>query len=269
MSLIGEPPLPARRRGRALADRCRSKRSARRSRSAPEDLTSSWSLAAPRRRAWRRPSRRMAARSATSTRRQARASRLGHRRGARPRPRDPRSPGRTGVRRAGRDEHGPPRERARPDRALGRRRRSRRRIDVDEIEELTADTSERAGWTLGDAVVARDAGEAVVAADALLAQGEDVTPLIYGIARAPAQTPTLRPRPRGRRAGAAGRGAPADGALPGEDARPLGPRRRPRRARGRDRRGRRPRVVDPRRIRLRRRGRADPCGPAGGGGAEA
>lgn len=58
-----------------------------------------------------------------------------------------------------------------------------RRIDVDEIEELTADTSERAGWTLGDAVVSRDAGEAVVAADALLAQGENVTPLTYGVAR--------------------------------------------------------------------------------------
>ena len=56
------------------------------------------------------------------------------------------------------------------------------RIDVDEVEELTADTSERAGWTLGDAIVARDPAEAVAAADGLLEQGEAVTPMIYGMA---------------------------------------------------------------------------------------
>lgn len=55
-------------------------------------------------------------------------------------------------------------------------------VGVEEVEELTADTSERAGWTLGDAIVARDVSEAVAAADALLAQGEAVTPMIYGIA---------------------------------------------------------------------------------------
>ena len=56
------------------------------------------------------------------------------------------------------------------------------RVDIDEVEELTADTSERAGWTLGDAIVDRDPGEAVAAADGLLDQGEAVTPMIYGMA---------------------------------------------------------------------------------------
>jgi DNA polymerase III subunit delta len=56
------------------------------------------------------------------------------------------------------------------------------RIGPEEIEELTADTSERAGWTLGDAIVARDPETAVLSADELLAQGEAVTPMIYGIA---------------------------------------------------------------------------------------
>lgn len=56
------------------------------------------------------------------------------------------------------------------------------RVGAEEVEELTADTSERAGWTLGDAIVARDPADAVAAADALVDQGEAVTPMIYGIA---------------------------------------------------------------------------------------
>lgn len=56
------------------------------------------------------------------------------------------------------------------------------RLGVEEIEELTSDTSERAGWTLGDAIVARDVPAAVSAADALVEQGEAVTPMIYGMA---------------------------------------------------------------------------------------
>jgi DNA polymerase III subunit delta len=55
-------------------------------------------------------------------------------------------------------------------------------VGAEEIEELTTDTSERAGWTLGDAIVARDPRVAVEAADALVEQGEAVTPMIYGIA---------------------------------------------------------------------------------------
>jgi DNA polymerase-3 subunit delta len=55
-------------------------------------------------------------------------------------------------------------------------------VDVEDVEELTADNSERAGWTLGDAIVSRDAEAAVASADDLLAQGEAVTPLVYGMA---------------------------------------------------------------------------------------
>jgi DNA polymerase-3 subunit delta len=55
-------------------------------------------------------------------------------------------------------------------------------VDVEDVESLTVDNSERAGWTLGDSIVARDAEAAVGNADALLAQGEAVTPLVYGMA---------------------------------------------------------------------------------------
>jgi DNA polymerase III delta subunit len=56
------------------------------------------------------------------------------------------------------------------------------RIDIDDVEELTADASERKGWTLGDAIVDRDVGGAVRASDELLDQGEAITPMIYGMA---------------------------------------------------------------------------------------
>ena len=55
-------------------------------------------------------------------------------------------------------------------------------VDLEDLESLTIDVSERAGWTLADAVVARDAEAAIAAADALLAEGNAVTPLVYGMA---------------------------------------------------------------------------------------
>lgn len=55
-------------------------------------------------------------------------------------------------------------------------------VDVEDIENLTSDESERAGWALGDAIVARDTEAAVGTADELLAQGEAVTPMVYGMA---------------------------------------------------------------------------------------
>ncbi len=55
-------------------------------------------------------------------------------------------------------------------------------VGAEQVEELTADSSERAGWTLGDAIVARDIEAAVASAEALLEQGEAVTPLVYGMA---------------------------------------------------------------------------------------
>ncbi len=55
-------------------------------------------------------------------------------------------------------------------------------VGVEDVEDLTADTSERAGWTLGDAIVARDVEAAIASAEALAEQGEAVTPLVYGMA---------------------------------------------------------------------------------------
>jgi DNA polymerase III delta subunit len=56
------------------------------------------------------------------------------------------------------------------------------RVGAEEIAELTTDTSERAGWTLADAIVAQDGEAALIAADELLTQGEAVTPMVYGMA---------------------------------------------------------------------------------------
>lgn len=55
-------------------------------------------------------------------------------------------------------------------------------VDAESVEDLVADTSERAGWTLGDAIVARDVEAAVRSAEELLDQGGAVTPLVYGMA---------------------------------------------------------------------------------------
>jgi len=55
-------------------------------------------------------------------------------------------------------------------------------VGVEDVESMTADTSERAGWALGDAIVSRDREAAIGTADALLAQGEAVTPMVYGMA---------------------------------------------------------------------------------------
>ncbi len=55
-------------------------------------------------------------------------------------------------------------------------------VGAEQVEELTVDGSERKGWTLGDAIVARDVEAAVASAEALIEQGEAVTPLVYGMA---------------------------------------------------------------------------------------
>lgn len=55
-------------------------------------------------------------------------------------------------------------------------------VGVEDVEAMTSDTSERAGWALGDAIVARDPEAAVATADELLSQGEAVTPMVYGMA---------------------------------------------------------------------------------------
>ena len=56
-------------------------------------------------------------------------------------------------------------------------------VSVEDLEAMVADTSEQAAWALSDAIVARDPGTAVRAADRLAAQGEPVTPLVYQAAR--------------------------------------------------------------------------------------
>ena len=55
-------------------------------------------------------------------------------------------------------------------------------VGLDDVEWMTTDTSERAGWALGDAIVSRDLESSILAADELLDQGEAVTPLVYGMA---------------------------------------------------------------------------------------
>ena len=55
-------------------------------------------------------------------------------------------------------------------------------VELEDIEMMTSDTSERAGWALADAIVSRDLENAVGTADVLMDQGEAVTPLVYGMA---------------------------------------------------------------------------------------
>jgi DNA polymerase-3 subunit delta len=56
-------------------------------------------------------------------------------------------------------------------------------VTLADLEDMVADTSQEAAWALSDAIVARDPGAALRAAERLLAQGEAVTPLVYQAAR--------------------------------------------------------------------------------------
>lgn len=56
-------------------------------------------------------------------------------------------------------------------------------VSLADLEAMVADTSEEATWALSDAIVARDAGAALRAAERLATQGEAVTPLVYQAAR--------------------------------------------------------------------------------------
>jgi DNA polymerase III subunit delta len=55
-------------------------------------------------------------------------------------------------------------------------------VTAADIEEMIADTSEAAVWTLSDAVVEGDARTAMRVGEQLIEQGESVTGLIYGLA---------------------------------------------------------------------------------------
>jgi DNA polymerase-3 subunit delta len=52
-----------------------------------------------------------------------------------------------------------------------------------DLEAMVADTSEAVAWALSDAIVDRDPGAAVEAAERLADQGESVTPMIYQAAK--------------------------------------------------------------------------------------
>jgi len=56
------------------------------------------------------------------------------------------------------------------------------RVSAADLEAMIADTSEAAVWSLSDALLERDAAKATAIAERLIAQGENVTGLIYGLA---------------------------------------------------------------------------------------
>jgi DNA polymerase-3 subunit delta len=55
-------------------------------------------------------------------------------------------------------------------------------VSAADLEEMIADTSEAAVWTLSDAVVEGDARTALQVGEQLIEQGENVTGLVYGLA---------------------------------------------------------------------------------------
>lgn len=55
-------------------------------------------------------------------------------------------------------------------------------VSAADLEAMVADTSETAVWSLSDALLERDAPKAVALAERLIAQGENVTGLVYGVA---------------------------------------------------------------------------------------
>jgi DNA polymerase-3 subunit delta len=55
-------------------------------------------------------------------------------------------------------------------------------VGVGDLQEMIADTSEAAVWSLSDALLERDAAAALRIAEQLIAQGENVTGIVYGLA---------------------------------------------------------------------------------------
>jgi DNA polymerase III subunit delta len=58
-----------------------------------------------------------------------------------------------------------------------------RRVELEDLEAMVADTSEEASWALADSLVDRDGAAALVAAERLAGQGESLTALIYQAAK--------------------------------------------------------------------------------------
>lgn len=57
------------------------------------------------------------------------------------------------------------------------------RVEIEDLEAMTADTSEQAIWALSDAIVAGDAAGATAVAEELARNGEPLTSLVYAAAR--------------------------------------------------------------------------------------
>ncbi|MFN8159651.1 MAG: DNA polymerase III subunit delta [Solirubrobacterales bacterium] len=55
-------------------------------------------------------------------------------------------------------------------------------VDVGDLEAMVADTSEEAAWSLSDAILEQDPARAVEVSERLVAQGENVTGLVYAVA---------------------------------------------------------------------------------------
>lgn len=55
-------------------------------------------------------------------------------------------------------------------------------VSAADLEAMVSDTSETAAWTLSDALLEGDPAKALALAERLIAQGENVTGLIYGLA---------------------------------------------------------------------------------------
>lgn len=55
-------------------------------------------------------------------------------------------------------------------------------VSAEDLDAMIADTSEAAVWALSDALLERDASAALAVAERLISQGENITPLIYGLA---------------------------------------------------------------------------------------
>ena len=56
-------------------------------------------------------------------------------------------------------------------------------VELDDLGAMIADTSEEVAWALSDAIVSGDTPAALAASERLVAQGEAVTGLIYGVAK--------------------------------------------------------------------------------------
>ena len=139
-------------------------------------------------------------------------------------------------------------------------------VTAADLEEMIADTSEAAVWSLSDALIEGDAAAALRIGERLIGQGENVTGLIYGLAS--------------RLRGACAAAAQLEEGIPPkqvESSLKMHPyaakqlvarlrRHRPRRPAGGDRDPRRPRALVPRRRRLRRRAGADARAAGGAAG---